>query len=146
MPIILVRLALLICLRRCWTAARQDALAGLPVQGFHPVRIRPPGRERTASAAGRADALQEAPVGLSGYACLRHPPDALDRPRVVDLGFVALSNIYFVLGLVEAVVALFCLRKDVGNRAIYNYLNIIILKKSGFQTPVATSNTTEITR
>lgn len=29
-PIILVRLALLICLRRCWTAARQDALAGLP--------------------------------------------------------------------------------------------------------------------
>ena len=61
-------------------------------------------------------------------------------------GFVALSNIYFVLGLVEAVVALFCLRKEVGNRAIYNYLNIIILKKSGFQTPVATSKTTEITR
>jgi hypothetical protein len=26
-------------------------------------------------------------------------------------GFVALSNIYFVLGLVEAVVALFCLGK-----------------------------------
>jgi hypothetical protein len=26
-------------------------------------------------------------------------------------GFVALSNIYFVLGLVEAVVAHFCLRK-----------------------------------
>ena len=54
--------------------------------GGHPVRIRPPGGERIAPAAGRADALQEASMGLSGYACLRHPPHALDCPRVVDLG------------------------------------------------------------
>lgn len=33
-------------------------------------------------------------------------------------GFVALSNIYFVLGLVEAVVALFCLRE--GWRRVYS--------------------------
>jgi hypothetical protein len=41
-------------------------------------------------------------------------------------GFVALSNIYFVLGLVEAVVALFCLNTRHSNTSPDNGRNGII--------------------
>lgn len=41
-------------------------------------------------------------------------------------GFVALSNIYFVLGLIEAVVALFCLRTRHSNTSTDNGRNGII--------------------
>jgi hypothetical protein len=37
-------------------------------------------------------------------------------------------------------------KEQVGNRAIYNYLNSSILRKSGFQTLVATAKTTEKAR
>ena len=37
-------------------------------------------------------------------------------------------------------------KEQVGNRAIYNYLNSSILRKIGFQTLVATAKTTEKAR